>query len=198
MFNYAEHVYKTCQIGDKIWFAENFNFLKNPILIKNRTNNKKLKDTFSIALESIAFGINYGEIIGKETENKKYGRLYTWKEANACIPQNWRLPTIDDYKSMVAYINSLRYDAGTVLKAKNEWYGDADQGLDLFGFCAYPTAKDPETGESQTCFWPSSKNGDKSNSHYCVCLSANSNKFILRDNVRDNYYACVRYVKDVD
>lgn len=134
--------------------------------------------------------------VGKETENKKYGRLYTWKEACENVPDGWRLPTIEDFQDMIAYIESLRYDAGTALKSKNQWHGDADVGLDLFGFCAYPTTRDSETGESQAWFWTASETGDKEYPHYCVCLRANSNEVGLRGKATDDYYACVRYVKD--
>lgn len=135
--------------------------------------------------------------VGKETENKKYGRLYTWKEACENVPKGWRLPTIEDFQDMVAYIESLRYDAGTALKSTNQWHGDADDGLDLFGFCAYPTARDSETGESQAWFWTASETGDKEYPHYCVCIDANSNDVNLRSRAGDGYYACVRYVRDV-
>lgn len=201
-FNYADCDYKTCQIGDKIWFAENFNFEKNPRYIKGTNANSTVKKAKQENILAGLFGelllLSYGERIGSDSENKKYGRLYKWNEAHICAPEGWRLPTLEDFQDMVAYIESLRYDAGTALKSKKQWHGGADDGLDLFGFCAFPTARDSETGESQAWFWTASETGDQEYPHYCVCLSANSNDVGLRGKAPDDYYACVRYVKDVD
>ncbi len=196
-FNYADHEYKTCQIGDKIWFAENFScgntYWCNRKRTKGADDFTNMLSLFSNALSASAYGKN----IGKDTDNQKYGRLYTWKEACDCVPDGWRLPTIEDFQDMVAYIESLRYDAGSALKSKKQWHGEADPGLDLFGFCAYPTARDSETGESQAWFWTASETGDKEYPHYCVCLSANRNEVILRGKATDDYHASIRYVKDV-
>lgn len=185
-FNYANHEYKTCQIGDKIWFAENFS-------CGNTRNIDSLSYLFGAFL-----GGTYGKNLGKDTDNHKYGRLYTWKEACDCVPDGWRLPTIEDFQDMVAYIESLRYDAGSALKSKKQWHGEADPGLDLFGFCAYPTARDSETGESQAWFWTASETGDKKYPHYCVGLSANNNELNLTSKATDGYHACVRYVRDIE
>ncbi len=201
-FNYANHEYKTCQIGDKIWFAENFNFEKNPRYIKGSNANSRAKKAKQEDILAGLFGglvfFPYGERIGSDSENKKYGRLYKWDEAHICSPEGWRLPTLEDFQDMVAYIESLRYDAGTALKSKKQWHSGADDGLDLFGFCAFPTARDSETGESQAWFWTASETGDEKYPHYCVCLSANSNDVGLRGKATDDYYACVRYVRDVE
>lgn len=164
--------YKTCQIGDKIWFAENF---------------KHAGEDHGIWLK------------GTMAANKNYGRLYTNFEARLLqAPGGWRLPTIDDFEDMVAYIKSLRYDAGTALKSKNQWHGSADQGLDLFGFCAYPTARNSETGKSEAWFWTASKTGNTDYPYYCVCISANSNDVDLQRKANDKHYASIRYVKDVE
>lgn len=164
--------YRTCQIGDKIWFAENF---------------KHADQDHGIWLE------------GTMAANKNYGRLYTSFEAR-CLqaPDGWRLPTIEDFEDLVAYIKSLRYDAGTALKSKSQWHGNADQGLDLFGFCAYPTARNSETGKSEAWFWTSSETGNKDYPYYCVCISADSNDVDLQRKANGDHYASIRYVRDVD
>jgi len=184
-FNYPEdfyitrHIYNTCQIEDKIWFAENLN-----------------EENFYTKGNLFKRGAGYVGI-GKMADNKKYGCLYTWRGANICIPQGWRLPTVEDYQDLIAHIKSLDYDAGTALKSTNQWHGSAEKGLDLFGFCAYPTTRDSETGTSQTWFWTSSETHNEDRPHYCVGLNANSNDVII-SSTDDGYYACVRYVKDVE
>jgi len=165
--------YKTCQIGGKMWFAENFKHA------------------------GPAHALQWVE--GIEAANKNYGRLYTGFEAiDMQTPSGWRLPTIEDFEDMVAYIKSLRYDAGTALKSKNQWYGNADPGLDLFGFCAYPTARNSETGKSEAWFWTASETGNKDYPYYCVCISADSNDVDLQRKANGEHYASIRYVKDVE
>lgn len=168
--------YKTCIIGDKEWFAENF-------------NNEKGK---------VSWRPNILSDIGECCSNKNYGRLYTHSEAIANAPEGWRLPTLEDFEDLVAHIKNSEYDTGTALKSTNQWHGNADSGLDLFGFCAYPTIRDSKTGEAQAWFWTSTEAGNKEfdNPNYCVLLSANSNNLNLSFKADPGYRACVRYVRD--
>ena len=108
--------YKTCKIGNQIWMAEN-------LRTKHRENG----------LDIAAPG-------------NKYGRLYTYCGAqlfyDAGSPlfkkNGWHLPTIEDWLELVSFIESLEVDSGAALKSKKDWGGDADSGLDLFGFAAHP------------------------------------------------------------
>jgi uncharacterized protein (TIGR02145 family) len=131
----AGDTYKTCKIGNQIWMAENLRCLKL-----------------------------FGDEMGIAVPGNKYGRLYTHGEAQNFyyddffkgnvskrkIPvrikrdedyEGWHLPTIEDWLKMVSYIESLGFDAGTALKSNGDWSGDADSGLDLFGFEAHPLKK---------------------------------------------------------
>ena len=110
------------------------------------------------------------------------------------------MPTLEDFEDLVAHIKNSEYDAGTALKSTDQWHVNADSGLDLFGFCAYPTIRDSKTGEAQAWFWTSTEAGNKEfdNPNYCVLLSANSNNLNLSFKADPGYRACVRYVKDVD
>ena len=129
----AGDTYKTCKIGNQIWMAENL--------------RAKLSDGYDIAVPS-----------------NKYGRLYTHGVArnfyyDDCFKGNvskrkmavrikrdedyegWHLPTIEDWLKLASYIKSLGFDAGTALKSTGDWSGEADSGLDLFGFAAHPLKK---------------------------------------------------------
>lgn len=171
-----KYQYKTCIIGDKEWFAENFNNEKGKFPCKPNILND----------------------IGECCSNKNHGRLYTHGEATENAPEGWRLPTLEDFEDLKAYIKSLEYDTGTALKSTNQWHGKVDDGLDLFGFCAYPTIRDFKTGEAQTWFWTSTAAGNKEfdNPYYCVLLSANNNELNLSFEADAGYRACVRYVRD--
>ncbi len=171
-FVYANHEYKTCQIGNKIWFAENL-----------------VREKVSFLLEDYD--------VGKDLQNRKNGRLYTWNEADACVPRGWRLPTIEDVQDLLTYIEkNSGFNSGTALKAQNEWSGTADPGCDVFGFCAYPTTQNSDTGEPQTWFWTASETGNDNRSHRCMGIKANCSDVVI-SSAGDGYRACVRYVKDV-
>lgn len=109
-------IYKTCQIGKQIWMAEN-----------HRVS---------------AFGPNTwhsGRTCGMAVPGYKYGRVYTRWEADCYGEEDgWHLPSVEDWLELVQYIESLGFDAGTALKSVGDWDGNADSGLDLFGFGAHP------------------------------------------------------------
>lgn len=170
-----EYQYKTCIIGRLEWFAENFH------QEYGRDQNHDY----------------YHNSIGSKSSKVDFGRLYDWHQAIKNAPQGWRLPTIEDYQELIAYIQSFELNAGTALKSIEHWLGSADKGSDLFGFCAYPTINDSETGEAQAWFWTSSKSNDETYPHLCISIKENSNNVNLQSKATDNYYACVRYVRDI-
>ena len=133
----AGDTYKTCKIGNQIWMAENL----------RASHFRWSRDSIGIAVPG-----------------NKYGRLYTHGEAqnfyyDDCFKGNvsrrkmavrikrdedyegWRLPIIEDWLNLVSYVKSLGFDAGPALKSNGDWSGDADPGLDLFGFAAHPLKK---------------------------------------------------------
>ncbi|WP_405335649.1 FISUMP domain-containing protein [Fibrobacter sp.] len=171
--------YKSCVIGDKEWFAENLNINEG------------------FYYNSLFYKTEYGPI-GKDGVNEKFGRLYTWEEAKNNAPKGWRLPTKEDFDDLDHYIKAHNAESGTALKAASQWHGSADDGSDLFGFCAYPTARGSQNGESQAWFWTASPTGNQDYPHYCVSLSANTNSLESGSKATDNYCAAVRYVRDYD
>jgi uncharacterized protein (TIGR02145 family) len=171
-----EYQYKTCIIGRLEWFAENF----------HQEYGRDQKCDY------------YTNSIGNKSTKEEFGRLYDWYQALYNAPKGWRLPTIEDYQDLVSYIQSLNIDSGTALKSTNQWHGNADSGLDLFGFCAYPTEKNKETGEMQAWFWTSSETNKKDYPYYCVSLRANDNSLVTASWATTGYHACVRYVRDVE
>jgi uncharacterized protein (TIGR02145 family) len=133
-------------------------------------------------------------VTGIACDDEKKGRLYDYAEVSRNIPKGWRIPTIEDFQDMKAYISSLGYDVGTALKATSLWHGKANAGEDVFGFCAYPTKR--KNGVSETYFWTSSPSGDKESPHQLVQLSADSNDLCLTYQAGDAYDCAVRYVRD--
>jgi uncharacterized protein (TIGR02145 family) len=116
-------LYKTVQIGNQIWMAENLNFISDSCswAYNNETNNAKI-----------------------------YGRLYNWEAACKSCPTGWHLPTDTEWKELETYIgmkqDELDYigfrgsNEGGNLKETgyNHWQSPNDKATDLYGFCALP------------------------------------------------------------
>lgn len=171
-----EYWYKTRIIGSQEWFAENFHEKYGKNGRYDTSDNE----------------------IGKNCEIEMFGRLYNRFQAIKNAPDGWRLPTIEDFQDLASYIQELGYDVGTALKAKNQWIdGSADEGQDVFGFCACPTIKG-FFGDPQAWFWTSTQKKGKPYPCCCVKLSANQTGLDLTSGANENEFACVRYVRDLN
>jgi len=99
--------YKFVKINNQTWMAENLNF---------EFGNSKCYDN--------------------EAENcEKYGRLYSWKDANAVCPPGWHLPSDEEWNELVAFVGEE--EAGKKLKSKNGW-DEEGNGTDEYDFSALP------------------------------------------------------------
>ena len=106
--------YKTVKIGTQTWMARNINY---------RTDSSWCYDN--------------------NADNcKRYGRLYDWKTATTICPNGWKLPSREDWKSLVATIGGEEIE-GKKLKSKNGWKWNeyenvSGNGTDDYGFSALP------------------------------------------------------------
>ncbi|WP_173468777.1 fibrobacter succinogenes major paralogous domain-containing protein [Fibrobacter succinogenes] len=133
--------YKTVKIGEQTWMAEN---------------------------------LNYGKISSscyeKKNENcTKYGRFYTWRDAQQACPRGWHLPSKKEwdvllYKAHDGIGNKLMYrdvdtsfsfiNNGKYLKSRTGWK-DNRNGTDAFGFSVIPIVSS-SVGEYAE-FWSSTE-----------------------------------------
>ena len=98
---------KTVKIGNQIWMTENLNDASKG-----------------------------GKCYEDKPENcKKYGRLYTWKEATKACPKGWHLPSNEEWQTLVDFAGGNEI-AGKKLKAKIGW--EEGNGTDEYGFSALP------------------------------------------------------------
>ena len=94
--------------------------------------------------------------------------LYTWEEAQSVCPAGWRVPTNQEWDTMLKFVGesigspfvSERWvSVGSALKAKSGW-AENGNGSDLFGFKALPsgwiTENDELIEQGQYAFWWSS------------------------------------------
>ena len=165
----TEFDFPTCRIGKQIWLAKNLDL---PI-----------------------YGVSSEDCI-----NPEHGKLYVQSdffclsETNSYItlPQGWRLPTEEDIYDMMDYIKSQNLDMAASLKSEKQWHGDGKKGKDISGFSVFPTVRNND-GLLSTKFWLS----EKGKTAYKV-FSIDSNDNCVFKDVSYNFYACIRYVKDVE
>ncbi|MDR2584367.1 MAG: fibrobacter succinogenes major paralogous domain-containing protein [Fibromonadaceae bacterium] len=104
--------YKTVQIGNQVWMAENLN---------------------CDVAGSVCYGNNPVNCI-------KYGRLYNWEAARTACPSGWHLPNDDDWQTLVDFAGGDDA-AGMYLKASSGWNiyeGKSGNGTNTYGFSALP------------------------------------------------------------
>jgi uncharacterized protein (TIGR02145 family) len=125
-------VYKTVQIGEQVWIAQNLNF--------------------ETEISWCGGGSDTAE-----GDCATYGRLYTWaaavgKSEDACgfghtcslpsgniqgiCPDGWHLPSNGEFEALIEAAGS-KYVAGMKLKSTSDWKENGN-GDDAFGFSALP------------------------------------------------------------
>ncbi|GBU20449.1 hypothetical protein R80B4_00327 [Fibrobacteres bacterium R8-0-B4] len=112
--------YKTVQICKEVWMAENLDY--------NADGSKCYDD--------------------KESNCKKYGRLYDWNTASKACPAGWHLSSDNEWEALEGYAKGWEGETGSGrlgarrLRTKTDWkkyeekYGGG--GTDEFGFSALP------------------------------------------------------------
>jgi uncharacterized protein (TIGR02145 family) len=101
-------VYKTVEIGNQVWMAENLRY--------------KIGGSWCYDND--------------EANCQKYGRLYDWKTARTVCPAGWHLPSREEWQKLVDYAGGDSV-AGKKLKSKSGWSGKGN-GKDSYGFLALP------------------------------------------------------------
>jgi len=150
------------QIGNRRWMAENINII--PSKPWCYYDDCIPSEPWCYYDDNCIFGKSWC-YDNDESNCKKYGRLYDWYAAMAVCPAGWRLPTKDDWNSL---IRAGGHNTGKKLKSKTGWddweckddsrnywgpyYGDSHakktgctpgntysgNGTDDFGFSALP------------------------------------------------------------
>ena len=100
--------YKTVTIGEQVWMAENLNY--------------ETEDSHC-----------YND---KESNCDKYGRLYTWAEANEACPDGFHLPTDSEWNELYTNVGG-KSEAALYLKSESGWAKDGG-GTDKYSFRVLP------------------------------------------------------------
>lgn len=168
-------IYKTIEIGGRIWMAENLNF------------SKSLDG--SIVLDST---FCYDDVLAN---CEMYGRLYQEDEAIKACPDGWNIPTDEEWSALRDAVKSEFgvSDANGPLRAVGGWE-DKVSATNASGFTALPAGYRSKSGQydgggSKTYFW-----GESSMLYYGWILSRQYE--LDKESLIRGYYAySIRCVK---
>ncbi|MBN2615651.1 MAG: fibrobacter succinogenes major paralogous domain-containing protein [Bacteroidales bacterium] len=164
------NVYKTIQIGDQIWMAENLRTIhyRNGDPIKNVENS----DSW-ITLTTGAY-CNYENTFDKN-EIATRGRLYNWyavSDSRKIAPSGWHVPTDEDWKILVGNLGGDSVAGG---KMKEEgtfhWNSENVGANNESGFTALPSGYRDQyygsfSGINYNAFWWTSTEDSETHSWY--------------------------------
>ena len=184
-------VYRTLELGDQIWLADNIN---RGIMINGNTDQKD-----NDIIEKYCYDNNF-------VLCEKYGGLYQWGEAmqysssessQGICPSGWHIPSDSEWKILEMHLNMTREDAEDLF-----WRG-TDQGVILqtgggSGFEALRGGNRFVTGSFQQIgnsgyFWTSTKDEDNHAWRRGVSLQEQGIYRSVNNNSFGFSVRCVRY-----
>lgn len=128
--------YDVVEIGGQTWMAENLNFDIGAAGASGAASVASVPGAASVASAARNAASFCPE--GDARNCSKYGRLYTWDAAQNACPMGWRLPTREEFESLVAAAgNGSAAKAGAALKATSGWFKKGN-GNDAVHFRALP------------------------------------------------------------
>ena len=167
-----EHEYKTVVIGTQTWMAENLNYYVPFCGMPVNGIGENCAGFTEHTESSVCVLPNHQYAVQENNEYcDKYGRAYTWAAAMEACPDGWHLPSDDDWKILINYVNGDKtgiyiaannIGAGPKLKAKEGWDNNPKypNGTDNYGFSALPGGYVGVNGRTQSLgvtirFWSS-------------------------------------------
>lgn len=115
--------YRTVTIGTQTWMAENLNYAYNHATAK------------SFCYDDLPENCrNYGRLYNRAAAIDSAAILGSNERQGVC-PNGWRLPSVEDWEELAAYIG--RSGAGIKLKSKTGW-NNGGNGTDEYDFSVVP------------------------------------------------------------
>lgn len=149
------NTYKTTQIGDQTWMAENLNVItfKNGDKILHAKTLEEWRKAGKEAKPAWCYYEN------KEANGDKYGVLYNWHaiaDPRGMAPDGYKIPSEEDFLEL---IKNLGTDSASKIKSKSGWANDSN-GSNISGFNGKPSGLRSVVGNFQdesaaTTWWSS-------------------------------------------
>jgi len=172
--SYQGQTYRTVDIGDQTWMAENLNYAV----------------TGSACYNGLSFNCD------------RYGRLYSWKDALKVCPPGWRLPSYADWSLLTNFVgDSAGIKLKTTSGWNNDTRRGTDiyafsalpggSGVILSGGSFYPLGKVGEVG-----YWWTSTEFDEEEAYYRAMYSAVRLVYGTNDPMPNDFLFSVRCLQD--
>ena len=156
--------YDVIKIGDQYWLKQN---LRTTKYIDGTPINTFIENNSDCFANNIGWYANQPETHIKDSV--LYGNFYNWQAVNSgkLAPKGWHIPTKYDWDKLDAFLSKDgKNNNANKLRATTKWnyIPDIGNGLDTYGFSAYPTGyKNFGTGytleednkKQYTVFWTS-------------------------------------------
>ena len=157
------HTYKTVQIGEQVWMAENLNYDYHTEITQSLCHDNKQENcdaygrlyTFAAAVDSAGLfgdgGLGCG---GSGLKNNPAGNLR--ESSRGVCPEGWHLPSKGEWEQLIKTVGG-EITAATVLKSANGDRGTDDYGFNAYtaGYYAYGFGFLGDAGASGSEYWTS-------------------------------------------
>ena len=191
------NVYKTVQIENQVWMAEN--------LRTKHYNNGDLIDTTPLANTNYSLENTPSyqwPVDGDENNVATYGRFYTWfvaTDTRGVCPKGWHLPSQQEWIILMNYLGGYKVAGGKMKEnGISHWKSPNTLADNSSGFTALPTGNHVTYGFYNTigesCCWWSKTEWDYVNI-FAPSLSFDSGEFLQSNNSRQQGIG-IRCVKD--
>jgi uncharacterized protein (TIGR02145 family) len=184
------NIYKTIQIGNQEWMAEN---LRTTLYNDGRKINLAIGDMVG---ESEWFDLETGAYCWyyNDTVNKQTGAIYNWRVVATAklAPEGWRVPTNADWETLIDYLGGETFAHDKLLCS----------GTNESGFSAVPSPILCAWGFGpEISFWSAESVGDQGANvpyaYYFSIWEENSKSKVSLFSEPQSFGFCVRCVKDV-
>ncbi|NLR92132.1 FISUMP domain-containing protein [Flammeovirga agarivorans] len=175
--------YKTIKIGNVEWMAENYDF---------DAYVGEAAWYYGQAAEAIN---ETGHIVSSDEDRRKYGKLYSYNAAALSAPEGWRIPSYDEWWSLVERFNGQSY-AGDALRKG----GESGVDLELAGYFEMPEYRNsPEFGQLEQMgrYWVRLSDGATLDDEYPQAFQINDGPLVGIAIFIPYYALSVRYIRDI-
>lgn len=179
--------YKTVEIGNQTWMAENLNYIYGEESsygctsgAQDSCNGSGLYYSYDEALDAKRTKCSLDLLTGDDF----FENCDVPQPMQGICPDGWHLPSKDEWLTLIAYVTGEELgddfhgskNAGYLLKSSKEW-PEGSSGSNAFGFSALPVEGQqdliiPNYNESfEVCFWAGSVDGQTiwlSQDFFCI------------------------------
>lgn len=157
-------------------------------------------DTLTWMAENLNYDQEGSFCFDYEDENcERYGRLYPWESAQQACPDEWRLPSPEEFNSLIDFAGGNAV-AGARLKAVEGWEAGA-VSTDDYGFTALPAGRRGYyldfTDKTQGAYFWSNSRVQNSSAAYNMDLRFDTDSAVVRDIADAHDGNSIRCVKEI-